>query len=77
MEEVRHPCDLETNNLKNSRQNLRDEVAMDVDEEDAENGSTQHPKRVSDYGIEVDFEVLSGEEREVSGTRLHDVLETC
>ena len=50
---------------------------MDVDQEDAENGSTQHPKRVSDYGIEVDFEVLSGEEREVSGTRLHDVLETC
>jgi hypothetical protein len=40
---------------------------MDVDEdEDAENGSTQHPKRVHDYGIEVDFEVLSGEEREVS-----------
>jgi hypothetical protein len=43
---------------------------MDVDEEDdAENGSTQQPKRVHDYGIEVDFEVLSGEEREVSGRR--------
>jgi hypothetical protein len=52
---------------KTLEQNLRDEVAMDVDEEeDAENGSTQHPKRVHDYGIEVDFEVLSGEEREVN-----------
>ena len=39
---------------------------MDVDEEDEESGSSQRLKRVSDYGIEVDFEVLSGEEREVS-----------
>lgn len=44
---------------------------MDVDEEDAENGSTQQPKSVHDYGIEVDFEVLSGEEREVSSPHLH------
>lgn len=48
---------------------------MDVDEEDAESGSTQRLKRVPDYGIEVDFEVLGGEEREVSGTRPH-VLKT-
>jgi structural maintenance of chromosome 1 len=41
---------------------------MDVDEEDEESGSSQRLKRVSDYGIEVDFEVLSGEEREVSAT---------
>ena len=39
---------------------------MDVDEEDEESGSSQ---RVSDYGIEVDFEVLSREEREVSEKR--------
>jgi len=40
---------------------------MDVDEdEDAEGSSTQHPKRVHDYGIEVDFEVLGGDEREDS-----------
>ena len=45
---------------------------MDVDEEeDGENGATQHPKSVHDYGIEVDFEVLGGEEREVSDPRLH------
>ena len=78
MEEVRHPCDLDTYNFFKCvalRQNLRDEVAMDVDEEDEESGSTQRLKRVPDYGIEVDFEVLSGEEREVSGTHPH-VLET-
>ena len=41
---------------------------MDVDEEeDGENGSTEQPKRVHDYGIEVDFDVLGSEEREVSG----------
>ncbi|KAN0135870.1 RecF/RecN/SMC [Lactarius tabidus] len=67
LEEIKLP--LVSGNLKNvsMEENLRDEVAMDVDEEeDAENGSTQHPKRVHDYGIEVDFEVLSGEEREDS-----------
>jgi hypothetical protein len=48
------------------RQNLRDEVAMDVDEEDEEGDSTLHQRRVTDYGIEVDFELLSANEREVS-----------
>jgi hypothetical protein len=73
MKEVRHLCDLD---IKNPRQNLRDEVVMDVDEEDAESGSSQRLKPVSDYRIEADFEVLSGEEREVSeATRAH-VLET-
>lgn len=43
-------------------QNLREEVAMDVDEDDE---GTQHAKRVSDYGIEVDFSLLSEEEKEV------------
>jgi hypothetical protein len=61
--------------FKNPRQNLRDEVAIvDVDEEDAESGSSQRLRRVSDYGIEVDFEVLGGEEREASKAAL--VLET-
>ncbi len=57
-------------------QNLRDEVAMDVDEEDADNGSAQRIKRVPDYGIEVDFEELSGEERDVSGARIHTASKT-
>lgn len=35
---------------------------MDVDED--ENG-TQRPRNVPDYGIEVDFEMLEDEEREV------------
>ncbi len=36
-------------------QNLRDEVAMDVDDDEE---GTQRVKRVPDYGIEVDFEAL-------------------
>ncbi|KAF8268112.1 cohesin complex subunit psm1 [Lactarius quietus] len=67
LEEIKLP--LVSGNLKNvpMEENLRDEVAMDVDEdEDAEGSSTQHPKRVHDYGIEVDFEVLGGDEREDS-----------
>jgi len=48
------------------RQNLRDEVAMDVDEEEEEGDSAQRLRRVPDYGIEVDFEFLSANEREVS-----------
>jgi len=49
---------------------------MDVDEEDADNGSAQRIKRVPDYGIEVDFEELSGEERDVSGARIHTASKT-
>ena len=41
--------------LTRELQNLRDEVAMDVDEDDE---GTQRVKRVPDYGIEVDFEAL-------------------
>ena len=39
---------------------------MDVDEEEEEGDSTQRLRRVPDYGIEVDFELLSATEREVS-----------
>lgn len=42
-------------------QNIRDEVAMDVDEDEG----SQQVKRVSDYGIEVDFSSLDEDEREV------------
>jgi len=41
--------------------NLREEVAMDVDEDES---GTQHVKKVQDYGIEVDFKLLDDEERE-------------
>jgi hypothetical protein len=46
-------------------QNLREEVAMDVDEEE-EGDTPQRLKKVPDYGIEVDFDILSANEREVS-----------
>jgi hypothetical protein len=46
-------------------QNLRDGVAMDVDEEEEEGDSTQRLRKVLDYGIEVDFGILSTNEREV------------
>ncbi len=49
-------------------QNLRDEVAMDVDEDE---DGTQQPKRVDDFGIEVDFESLDDDEREVIWCFLH------
>ena len=51
----------------NDTQNLRDEVAMDVDEDDE---GTQRVKRVPDHGIEVDFDGLKDEDREVSPTCL-------
>jgi hypothetical protein len=47
------------------RQNLRDGVAMDVDEEEEEGDSTQRLRKVPDFGIEVDFGILSTNEREV------------
>ncbi|KAN0084141.1 RecF/RecN/SMC [Tylopilus felleus] len=48
--------------LKNvpMEENLRDEVAMDVDEDE---DGTQRPRQVQDYGIEVDFAALNDEER--------------
>jgi structural maintenance of chromosome 1 len=47
-------------------ENLRDGVAMDVDEEEEEGDSTQRLRKVADYGIEVDFGILSANERENS-----------
>ncbi|KAI0247997.1 cohesin complex subunit psm1 [Lactifluus subvellereus] len=63
LEEIKLP--LVAGNLKNvpMEENLRDEVAMDVDEEDEESSSTQRPRRVADYGIEVDFDILGEDER--------------
>ena len=40
--------------------NLREDVAMDVDEDE---DGTQRPKVVADYGIEVDFESIEDDER--------------
>ncbi|KAH9976926.1 cohesin complex subunit psm1, partial [Russula compacta] len=63
LEEIKLP--LVSGNLKNvpMEENLRDEVAMDVDEEE-EVDSTQRLRKVPDFGIEVDFDMLSGDERE-------------
>src|SRR6266403_485766 len=52
--------------LTASWQNLRDEVTMDVDEGEEEGDSTERLRKVPDYGIEVDFDIPSGNEREVS-----------
>ncbi|KAI9511038.1 RecF/RecN/SMC [Russula earlei] len=64
LEEIKLP--LVHGNLKNvpMEENLRDEMAMDVDGEEEEAHSTQRPKRVPDHGIEVDFETLDASERE-------------
>ncbi|KAI6108622.1 RecF/RecN/SMC [Pisolithus croceorrhizus] len=61
LEDIRLP--LLTGNLKHvpMEENLREEVAMDVDEDEE---GTQRPKQVQDYGIEVDFDALDDEERE-------------
>ncbi|TBU39664.1 condensin complex subunit SMC1 [Dichomitus squalens] len=61
LDEIKLP--LVAGNLKNvpMEENLRDEVAMDVDEDDQ---GTQRVKRVPDYGIEVDFDSLSDKDRE-------------
>ncbi|KAF5389616.1 hypothetical protein D9757_004216 [Collybiopsis confluens] len=62
LEEIRLP--LLSGNLKNvpMEENLREEVAMDIDGDDEE--GTQRPKTVQDYGIEVDFADIVQEERE-------------
>lgn len=48
-------------------QNLREEVAMNVDADDEE--ETQRPRTVADYGIEVDFENLDDEDRDVRNVK--------
>ncbi|KAL9710106.1 Structural maintenance of chromosomes protein 1 [Leucoagaricus gongylophorus] len=60
LEEVKLP--LKAGNLRNvpMEENLREEVAMDVD--DDENG-TQRPKAVANHDIEVNFDSLDDDER--------------
>ena len=45
-------------------QNLREEMAMDVDEDE---DGTQRPKQVLDYGIQVDFESIDEDNLEDPG----------
>jgi structural maintenance of chromosome 1 len=45
-------------------QNLREEMAMDVDEDE---DGTQRPKQVLDYGIQVDFESFDEDNLEDPG----------
>ncbi|KAJ7032498.1 condensin complex subunit SMC1 [Mycena alexandri] len=61
LEEIKLP--LLQGNLKNvpMEENLREEVAMDVD--DDEDG-TQQPRKVQDFGIEVNFDALDDDDRE-------------
>ncbi|KAG7094864.1 hypothetical protein E1B28_005672 [Marasmius oreades] len=61
LEEIQLP--LLSGNLKNvpMEENLRDEVAMDIDQDE---DGTQRPKEVRGYGIEVDFEEVDEDERE-------------
>nr|GAT51561.1 condensin complex subunit SMC1 [Mycena chlorophos] len=60
LEEIKLP--LLHGNLKNvpMEENLKDEVAMDIDEDE---DGTQQPRRVQDYGIEVDFDSVDDEAR--------------
>ncbi|KAF9225691.1 condensin complex subunit SMC1 [Gyrodon lividus] len=60
LEDIKLP--LLAGNLKNvpMEEHLRDEVAMDIDEDE---DGTQRPKQVQDYAIEVDFAALDDEER--------------
>ncbi|KLO14413.1 cohesin complex subunit psm1 [Schizopora paradoxa] len=41
-------------------ENLREEVMMEVDDDEG----TQRPRRVNDYGIELDFDILDDDEKE-------------
>ncbi|KAJ7118550.1 P-loop containing nucleoside triphosphate hydrolase protein [Mycena crocata] len=61
LEEIKLP--LIQGNLKHvpMEENLREEVAMDVDEDE---DGTQQPRRVPDFGIEVNFEALDDDDRE-------------
>ncbi|KAF9454363.1 condensin complex subunit SMC1 [Macrolepiota fuliginosa MF-IS2] len=60
LEEIRLP--LRAGNLRNvpMEENLREEVAMDIDEDE---DGTQRPKAVADYGVEVDFDSLDDDDR--------------
>ncbi|EGO04101.1 hypothetical protein SERLA73DRAFT_102460 [Serpula lacrymans var. lacrymans S7.3] len=60
LEDIKVP--LRDGNLRNvpMEENLREEVAMDVDEDE---DGTQRPRQVQNYGIEVDFDILDDDER--------------
>ncbi|TFK48892.1 cohesin complex subunit psm1 [Heliocybe sulcata] len=68
---------LQQGNLKNvaMEESLRDGVAMDIDEEE---GGSEQPKRVPDYGLEVGFHMLDDDEREdgssEKGAELEDAI---
>ena len=51
-----------TTNFLTALQNLREEVTMELDEED---DRTQQIRKVANFGIEVDFESLNDDERQV------------
>ena len=65
MDEIKIP--LLKGNLKNvpMDEHLRGEVAMEVDEDEDEDES-ERPKKVQNYGIEVDYSELEDEEMEDS-----------
>ncbi|KAG9032708.1 Structural maintenance of chromosomes protein 1, partial [Tulasnella sp. UAMH 9824] len=61
LEEIALPVIRGNLNKVPMEENLRDEMAMDVDEDE---DATQRPKQVQDYGIEIDFETLDEDDRE-------------
>ncbi|KIO31393.1 hypothetical protein M407DRAFT_14099 [Tulasnella calospora MUT 4182] len=61
LEEIALPVIRGSLNKVPMEENLRDEMAMDVDEDE---DATQRPKEVQDYGIEIDFETLDEDDRE-------------
>ncbi|KAG8897606.1 Structural maintenance of chromosomes protein 1 [Tulasnella sp. 408] len=61
LEEIALPVVRGNLNKVPMEENLRDEMAMDVDEDE---DATQRPKQVQDYGIEIDFETLDEDNRE-------------
>jgi hypothetical protein len=50
---------------------------MDVDEEDEAGQSTQRPRRVPDFGIEVDFDALGEDERKVRAIHSDAIYGRC
>ncbi|KAL5505056.1 SMC1_3 [Sanghuangporus vaninii] len=52
-------------------ENLREEVTMDIADEDG----TQRPRRVPDYGIGVEFDLLDDEEREDGSAEMGSTLD--
>lgn len=64
------PAECVAYHLRHRAQNLREEVAMDVDEDE---DGTQQPRRVQDFGIEVDFESLDDDDRQVCTMHVLDL----